>query len=680
VREHSADSASRCVAEVFAAVRTAVRRASAVRAALWTAAAGLAVVALAVALAATLRAGTAPARGGASALGWLPWLALASTAAAVVTAAVLAYRPVPSDLYVARLIEQIRPELKNALVTLVEVSADPSMAAALARRAARVLSRDPPRAYLPEVSYRRPGGALAAALLAVGVALWTARTPGGAPWLPGAKAGEVAVASGPVAAAVSAGDRGTAPQHAARAAPPQAASPQAVPGGDAPRASAVPQMTPDQGTADGEPSLQGTGPARAVGSSSRCVAGRGPASAEVREGPGAPAPKGGATGSISDDRAPPRGSPAQVPPAGSATASRKPAKGPGRGPSSGEAGGSGHSAAPSPSSRPGSAALAGGPSGRQAPGAPAPSIDQASQGSSTVAHGPGEGLKRPASPASAEPAGRGAGRAEPAGASTGPDAPPSKAVGGAERASSGTGGAERATPPPRAGRSVAGGAAPGGGEGAKGKAPSGERTGAPDAERPDDSPSGGAASGGGVGPSTSPSTMPRPPAAGSPLPEREPSTDAPEKVLDAMRRIRQELEMQGRAPDPQHAPDAFLGRMGVARSTYRRYVTAWQEGRLPAGLAPRLPPPRAGRGDDGSAAAGPGGEVHGPTGATTGAGAAEAVVLPWAGRPEGAALEETVQAAEARVSPRLRPAVRAYFERLARLLRRAEAAGWGGEP
>ena len=157
-------------------------------AALWTAAAVLA------SLAATVAAGAA--------LSLPPstvWLAAGAGAAVVAAAAGLGYRPRPSATYLARLVERRRPELKASLVTLVELAADPasdrSMQTALARRAARILWRDPPHAFLPDISWRRPAWALAASAGMLGCVLWMAKGTAVAPWLPGATAEMPRVAS-----------------------------------------------------------------------------------------------------------------------------------------------------------------------------------------------------------------------------------------------------------------------------------------------------------------------------------------------------------------------------------------------------------------------------------------------------------------------------------------------------
>ena len=158
-----------------------LRRRSAVRAALWAATAALAGLAVLVVLVAAIG---------------LPAVVLLvgalAGAAAVGVAWTVAYRPRPSAVYVARLVEGRRPDLKNALVTLVELMADPSsdrsMQAALARRAARIVSRDPPDALLTLPDTRRPGWAAAGSAVLLGATLWLGQGTAVAPWVTTAEA------------------------------------------------------------------------------------------------------------------------------------------------------------------------------------------------------------------------------------------------------------------------------------------------------------------------------------------------------------------------------------------------------------------------------------------------------------------------------------------------------------
>ena len=123
---------------------------------------------------------------------------LAATAAglmAVAGAAARAARPVPSAFYVARLIEKRRPDLKNSLITFVELAsegaADRSLCAAVGRRAARLLAGTDPVEFLPAPALRRPLAAAGAAALVLGACLWLAQGTLFAPWAAAAQAGPV---------------------------------------------------------------------------------------------------------------------------------------------------------------------------------------------------------------------------------------------------------------------------------------------------------------------------------------------------------------------------------------------------------------------------------------------------------------------------------------------------------
>jgi hypothetical protein len=113
----------------------------------------------------------------------------------------VAWRRKPSSLYVARLIETERPELKNALLTFVELvsdpSADPSMTVAVGRRAAMILARDVPRRFLPPWDLRRPLVAIFGAGALVGGMLWLAQGTRIRPWVASAEGGLMGVAIAP---------------------------------------------------------------------------------------------------------------------------------------------------------------------------------------------------------------------------------------------------------------------------------------------------------------------------------------------------------------------------------------------------------------------------------------------------------------------------------------------------
>jgi len=208
VREPPDDRPLRGVWGLLTYLASRLRRRAATTAALWTSALALVALSAVVAADAALDLPT-------SAL----LFALAAGAAAVAMAAGLAYRSRPSTLYLARLVERQRPELKEALVTLVELAADASsdrsMQRALARRAGRILSRDPPHTFLPVISWRRPGWALAAGVVTLGAVLWLGHgTAGTVPAVARAARDGGAARSG-AGGASSPGATGS-PQHAPR--------------------------------------------------------------------------------------------------------------------------------------------------------------------------------------------------------------------------------------------------------------------------------------------------------------------------------------------------------------------------------------------------------------------------------------------------------------------------------
>jgi hypothetical protein len=113
--------------------------------------------------------------------------------------------------------------------------------------------------------------------------------------------------------------------------------------------------------------------------------------------------------------------------------------------------------------------------------------------------------------------------------------------------------------------------------------------------------------------------------------------------------------------------DAFLGRMGMTNAEFRRFVTAWQRQLETAGANPQVTPgPDAMR-----TAAGAGGiEVLRYAGGS----GVRPIISPPAGRPDGP--QGLVQGSDVRVSPRLKPAVSAYFEAVSRMA----PDGGGREP
>jgi hypothetical protein len=157
---------------------------------------------------------------------------------------------------------------------------------------------------------------------------------------------------------------------------------------------------------------------------------------------------------------------------------------------------------------------------------------------------------------------------------------------------------------------------------------------------------------GGRGPSRPPQAAPTQP----PLTKRPQSAEFPKEALDAMRDTQRLIEVADRRLRDGEVTDAFLGRMGMGGAEFRRFVTAWQQ-RLAAVAGPDV---TAGPQGVRSVAGGAQADIARPSGAV--AGRSIAGLAPAAGQGRG-----TVETAEAAVSPRLRPAVSAYFETVGRL-------------
>jgi hypothetical protein len=142
------------------------------------------------------------------------------------------------------------------------------------------------------------------------------------------------------------------------------------------------------------------------------------------------------------------------------------------------------------------------------------------------------------------------------------------------------------------------------------------------------------------------------------LPEGNPSEAAPENVLDTMRHRKPVTEGDTRPPDEAAPPRKYLGQMGVSPADERRYTAAWSQAAQGSSAAADVTPA------PGRVRTVPG-EADGHVRDATGDAGARPVVVPADARAgERGAL---IHAAEARVSPRLRAAVRAYFERIGRL-------------
>ncbi len=183
---HDVDEGSRFLCGLIGSVQAAMRRRGAAVAALWAGAASLAALALLL----VVDLWGPP--------GWdsvrvIAYLAVGPAAVvAVGVAAGRAWARTPLAFYAARLIEARRPQLKNALITFVELycdpAADPSMSVAVGRRAARVLAQDGPAEFLPPLSIRRPVTALVAAAFLTGTVLWMSQGVLVRPWLASAQA------------------------------------------------------------------------------------------------------------------------------------------------------------------------------------------------------------------------------------------------------------------------------------------------------------------------------------------------------------------------------------------------------------------------------------------------------------------------------------------------------------
>jgi hypothetical protein len=170
MHEHEAEI--RCLDHVLAAVEAAFRCRAAACAALWAggaAAAGLTVL-LAADAAADFGPGVRPA---------VYLIAVAAAAAGIGLAAWTAWLRRPSPLYLARLIEGRRPELKNSLLTYVELrcaqGGDPSMCAAVGRRAGRFLQDADPAEFVPQGSLRPATAAATASACVLAAAIWLAQ-------------------------------------------------------------------------------------------------------------------------------------------------------------------------------------------------------------------------------------------------------------------------------------------------------------------------------------------------------------------------------------------------------------------------------------------------------------------------------------------------------------------------
>jgi len=156
---------------------------------------------------------------------------------------------------------------------------------------------------------------------------------------------------------------------------------------------------------------------------------------------------------------------------------------------------------------------------------------------------------------------------------------------------------------------------------------------------------------------------PAAPTAGSsapPLPPLPQNAAFSEKILDAMRQVRQLIEAADERIRAGEAGDEFLGRIGMSNAEFRRFVAAWQRKLEAAAPEDPLPAPPARQ---------PGeppkkGEVI-----PGGAGADARPIVEAA--PEAGT--EAAAGDAGRVSARLRPSVAAYFEAVGRAAAKADA-------
>jgi hypothetical protein len=115
--------------------------------------------------------------------------------------------------------------------------------------------------------------------------------------------------------------------------------------------------------------------------------------------------------------------------------------------------------------------------------------------------------------------------------------------------------------------------------------------------------------------------------------------------------------------------DAFLGRMGMSNAEFRRFVTAWQRQMETGTPGPNVSTPP----DAVSTIAAAGGTGAGQVLRPTAASDVKPMLSAAASRSVGP--QGQVEGAESAVSPRLKPAVSAYFEAVGRMA--ADGTGKG---
>ena len=578
--------------DLLGSVRVALRRRAAVGAALWATAAVLAATAVLLVADAAFRFAGAPRL---AAYGVI----LVGGAAVAGVAVFAAWKRTPSRLYVARVVEQCRPDLKNALITFLDLEADPavdrSTCVAVGRRAVRVLAKADPASLLPPPRLRRPVGAAAAAGVLVLALLWLVQGILVRPWVAGAS-----------------GFTGASRPSAATPGP-----------GTASKAAGAEQIEPQEGeTGDAEEAVPGQcDPAAEVDA-------KGAADSEANGGEGEPSAPDPAAGQA---------------PGAQAAAEQGAAE---------EVGAEVQADAEAFERL--AAALADEPSGRDAEEGPGNDPGETS--------GAGDASPSPGSPSGdgAEPA-EGTG-ADEAGRPTGEPGEGAEGAPGESEASE-----AEATTPPRGADTAEGPGAP------QVADPSAETAEAGAGPQPEEAaPSAGEAAptpGEGGGPGTGGDGPPRLASDGPPIPERPQPAHVPDDALEATRWASDLVHEAAEKLSEGEVSDAFLDRMGMSQAEFRRFLVAWQRKMEAsgAGLGATAPPSRR------RVLEGPADE---PLRQATGSAAAAAVLD--AGSAARDPDAEAVRAERVKVSPRLAPAVSAYFETLGRLGRRAEPPGKHG--
>jgi len=232
----------RFLRHVLVSVQSVLRRRAAVRSAVWASAAALAALTLVLVVDAVwvYPRSSRPA---------VYFVAALAGAAGVAISMLLAWARKPSLFYVARLIERGRTELKNDLMTFLDLSADsgadPSAAVAIARRSARLLAKFEPTRLLPPHRLRRPCAAVVGTAVALAVGVWLAQGVLFQPWIGQAKAG--LASGGPATVALGGSEVPAVAEQSTDAARPEegsvsvADSEEAKPDGEQPSAEAAQQ-------------------------------------------------------------------------------------------------------------------------------------------------------------------------------------------------------------------------------------------------------------------------------------------------------------------------------------------------------------------------------------------------------------------------------------------------------